>query len=90
MDEPPLYDAVIIGSGVTGAVMAWQLAAHGVGVLLLEAGETGPPRIDLVGSYARAVQRSPGSPYRGRDGDRFAPDPETSNGYYQHATPPSF
>ena len=90
MDEPEFFDVVVIGSGVTGAVTAWVLAQKKVRVLLLEAGESGPPRIDLVGAYARALQRTPGSPYQGRDGDRFAPDPETSKGYYESATETPF
>lgn len=55
-------------------------------MLMLDAGETGPERVELVGAYARALQRSPGAPYKSRAGDRFAPDPETSKGYYQFAT----
>ena len=84
MDTPAtLYDVIIIGSGVTGAITAWQLSLSGARVLLLEAGETGPPRLDLVGAYAAALDKSPGSPYMGRQGDRCAPDSDTNSDYYQ-------
>src|SRR6478672_3447150 len=85
MTDPETHD-VVVGSGVTGAITAWKLAQDGHDVLMLDAGETGPERVELVGAYARALQRSPGAPYKGRAGDRFAPDPETSKGYYQFAT----
>jgi len=80
-----LYDVVVIGSGVCGAVTAWKIALAGARVLLLEAGETGPQRVDLVGSFARAAIKSPGSPYRGGEGDKFAAGPETRSDYYHPA-----
>lgn len=85
MDTPAsFYDAIVIGSGVTGAITAWTLARDRAKVLILEAGENGPPRLDLVGAYARALNKTPGSPYTERhDGDRFAPDPDTDDNYYQ-------
>ena len=88
------YDVIVIGSGVCGAIAAWQLAEGDQRrpsdnpqwrVLLLEAGERGPERVDLVAAYARAVVKTPGSPYRGGDGDFKAPGPESDPHYYQHA-----
>ena len=57
------YDVVIVGSGVAGALVGWKLAQAGRGVLILEAGEQGPPRAELVESYAAATNKSLGSPY---------------------------
>ncbi|MDA1315974.1 MAG: FAD-dependent oxidoreductase [Acidobacteria bacterium] len=87
-NDQTIYDVVVIGSGVCGAVTAWKLAESGARVLVLEAGESapgegGPDRLQLVGSFARAAQKNPGAPYRGRDGDRFAPGPETRRDYYR-------
>jgi choline dehydrogenase-like flavoprotein len=79
------HDVIVIGAGVCGAVSAWLLAQRGARVLLLEAGEVGPERLELVGAYARAARKSPGSPYLGRAGDTLAPSPESSASYYQHA-----
>ena len=42
------YDCIVIGSGPGGAPFAWQLAANGMDVLLLEAG----PRYDPYTAYA--------------------------------------
>jgi choline dehydrogenase-like flavoprotein len=77
------YDVIVVGSGICGAVTAWNLARGGAKVLLLEAGEAGPPRVDLVGAFARATAKTPGSPYRGRRGDGAAPGPETRGDYYR-------
>lgn len=82
-NSEPIYDVVVIGSGVCGAVTAWKLACDGTRVLILEAGETGPERVDLVGAFARAAHKDAGSPYRGREGDRMAPGPEARGDYYR-------
>jgi choline dehydrogenase-like flavoprotein len=48
------YDVVIVGSGVSGAIMAKELSRHGCQVLVIEAG----PGEDLsVAEYERSVQR---------------------------------
>ena len=57
------YDVVIVGSGVAGALVAWQLAESGRRVLILEAGEEGAPREELLEKYAAATNKSLGSPY---------------------------
>jgi len=57
------WDVVIIGAGVAGALVAWQLAEAGRRVLILEAGEDGAPRAVLLENYAAASNKSLGSPY---------------------------
>jgi choline dehydrogenase-like flavoprotein len=85
------YDAVIIGAGIAGALIAWQLSEAGFRVVLLEAGERGPDRVDLVGNYAAAANKTPGSPYE-RDKSK-APWPDGETDYYVQnadATAPRF
>ena len=84
----PEYDVVIVGAGVAGSLMAWQLAQAKLKVLILEAGEAGPERVELVGNFARADVKSPNSPYKGGEGDRKAPYPDADSltGYYDQTT----
>jgi choline dehydrogenase-like flavoprotein len=71
------YDAVVIGSGVCGAITAWQLALSGANVLILEAGPATADRTALVGNYIKT-----GSPFHDAQGDQFAPTEDTSPGSY--------
>src|SRR5882672_4059819 len=57
------FDAVIIGSGVSGALLANELANKGARVLILEAGETGRDRQEMVHSWAGATVKRLGTPY---------------------------
>lgn len=86
------YDVVIVGAGIAGAMMACSLAEAKLKVLMLEAGESGPERLQLVGNYATADVKSSNSPYRGGEGDVKAPypQPETSklSDYYEQTTDP--
>jgi cholesterol oxidase len=49
MDRPEHFDAVVVGSGFGGSVMAYRLAQAGMSVCLLERGKRYPP-----GSFARS------------------------------------
>ncbi|MFN0007224.1 MAG: GMC family oxidoreductase [Planctomycetota bacterium] len=84
------FDLVIIGAGMVGGIIASKLAKERVRVLMLDAGERGPPRVDLVGAYVTAPKKSMGSPYKGRDGDRFAPSPDEPEDYYVQPGPDKF
>jgi len=60
------FDAIIVGSGFGGSVMAWRLAEAGLRVCLLERGKAYPP-----GSFARspyAMRRSFWDPSQGLHG----------------------
>jgi glucose dehydrogenase len=78
------YDAVVVGSGVAGALIAWKLAEVGRNVLILEAGEQGPSRAELVKKYAAATNKSLGSPYVASEPAKI-PGPEQYGG---KANPP--
>lgn len=90
-----VFDVVIVGAGVAGALVAWKLLdARGrdeVSVLLLDAGENVPEvmapqdRMHLVQAYVTAANKTMGAPYKGRDGDRLAPSPDTPHDYYDQA-----
>src|SRR5438132_14219957 len=82
------FDVVVIGAGVVGALLSWKLSAKGRNVLVLEAGEHGPARRELVAAYVTAAQKTMGAPYRGRDGDRFAPSPDTPDDYFVQTSSP--
>ena len=75
MPATETFDVVIIGAGVAGALIADALAARGVKVLLLEAGETGRERSDLVARWAAATVKGLGSPYMASEPERI-PGPE--------------
>jgi choline dehydrogenase-like flavoprotein len=44
----PVYDAIIVGSGITGGWAAKELTEKGLNVLVLEAGRTIVPEKDYV------------------------------------------
>jgi choline dehydrogenase-like flavoprotein len=83
-DPSKPYDAVVVGSGVAGALIAWKLSEVGRKVLILEAGEQGPSRADLVLKYAAATNKSLGSPYVASKPAKI-PGPEQYGG---NANPP--
>ena len=75
------YDLIIVGAGMVGGILATHLAS-GTRILILESGEKGPSRAELVGAYVTAPAKTMGAPYHGRDGDRFSPSPDTPTDYY--------
>src|SRR5215470_18365667 len=80
------FDVIVIGSGVAGALAAWQLAKAKFKVLILEAGETGAERVDLVGRYAVALPKTPHTPYKTPENDLKAPSPDAPADYYDQQT----
>src|SRR5208282_259461 len=62
MSTPASADVVVVGSGVCGAMVAYQLARSGASVLMLEAGPRGE-RSDFV----QRLQALP--PYNNAHGD---------------------
>ena len=62
MGQEEGYDVAVIGAGVAGALIGWQLARAGARVVILEAG----PRVDRAGVVARhraSVVKAPGALY---------------------------
>ena len=58
------FDAVIVGSGIAGALVAKQLGAAGKKVLILEAGEELPPNInEYMERFYKASAKVPEVPY---------------------------
>ena len=55
-------DVVVVGAGVAGALIAHALSAQKINVLLLEAGEVGRDRRDLVLDWAAATVKRLGTP----------------------------
>jgi len=60
----PQYDVVIIGAGVSGNTIAWQLGLAGKKVLILEAGVAVPDsREEYMENFYLALAKTPESPY---------------------------
>jgi len=58
------YDAVIVGAGVSGAMIAWQLGLKGKRVLILESGDPLPPNVnDYLQRFYLATAKVPEIPY---------------------------
>jgi choline dehydrogenase-like flavoprotein len=86
-------DVVVVGAGVTGALVAWKLAAGGRRVVVLEAGPERLDRSELVGAFARSIDKGSSAPYLGTPADAHAPSPSESDrdgGHYDQAGPDPF
>ena len=60
----PQYDVVIIGAGVSGNTIAWELGLVGKKVLILEAGVAVPDsREQYMENFYLALAKTPESPY---------------------------
>jgi glucose dehydrogenase len=66
------HDVIVIGAGVSGAMIGWTLAARGARVLLLEAGDQRDRR-KMVGAFAAATNKAPSAPYLDPLRDAHAP-----------------
>lgn len=61
-----LYDAIIVGAGISGAIVAKELAQKGAkNILVLEAGPETPPteRQEYLGAFFKNTVKTPESPY---------------------------
>ena len=90
----PEYDAVIVGSGIAGALVAYKLVQAGWHVLVLEAGGVPPDSLGrwaMVRNFISSPSKLPDAPFCGDD--VLAPQPVPSAGadgtkpktYYEHA-----
>ena len=69
------YDAVIVGAGISGALIANELSEAGYSVLILEAGSHADNRQAYINTYYAATIKTPDAPYT-RAG---TPDDQTSS-----------
>lgn len=82
-------DVLIVGAGVAGALIAWQLSMQGHKVILVEAGPT-VVREDAIGQWAAAPTKTLAAPYRQQQADKFAFSPDGSGDYQYLVNSKSF
>lgn len=64
MDGQKIYDVVIVGAGISGAIAAFKLAQAGKTVLILDGGAEVPPnRNDYMEKFYLSLAKTPESPY---------------------------
>src|SRR5690349_4418658 len=56
-------DVAIVGSGISGALIAWTLAQAGVKVIMLESGPTVNRVQGLAHAFATNIDSTPDAPY---------------------------
>jgi choline dehydrogenase-like flavoprotein len=75
------YDLVIVGSGISGSIVALQLGLQGKKVLILEAGQEVPvDRSGYMSAFFKANAKTPESPYPPTTQDPKASTPENPLG----------
>jgi len=75
------YDLVIVGSGISGAIVAYQLGKQGKKVLILEAGQAVPvDRSGYMSTFFKANAKTPESPYPPTTQDPKASTPDNPLG----------
>ncbi len=97
------YDVVIVGSGITGALIAWKLSLEGKKVLILEAGREDDVLQDNIDRYYSARIKVPGAPYLneqyaprqnapgvGIDGDSFVDWKDKNKNYWEQTGKSAF
>ncbi len=80
--KDPQYDVVIVGSGIVGALIASQLAAKKLRVLILEAGGVAPEslsRYELLNSYTASAAKATDAPFCGDNILAAQPDPRNTS-----------
>lgn len=82
------YDAVIVGAGVAGAIVAKELSQQGKRVLILEAGQSKDLTLagfqSYINTFYGAVSKNPNSPY---PENLNAQSPMDDNGYFVEKGP---
>lgn len=98
--EHTVYDVVIVGAGVAGAIVAKELANAGRKVLVMEAGKSGDLSIegyhDSLVTFYKQVIKNNNSPYthnpnadspQANEVTKYKPGPPNVNGYFVHNGP---
>lgn len=82
-------DVAIVGSGIAGALIGWQLAKGGAKVIILEAGPPMDRSTGVARAFASAVPSQPGAAY---PPSPWAPAPSVldPHGYYVQTGPDTF
>lgn len=83
----PTYDLVIVGSGIAGCLVAYQLGRQGKKVLILEAGAPVPvDRSGYMETFFKANAKTPESPYPPTTQNPAAATPDNPLGLPDPAT----